>query len=199
MVIWWASVFTDDLAAWATAAAAVGTVATLAFLAMQLAIDRAAQRRRAKREQAESVSAWFGSDWMHPDPERKVQRIELLNSSRQPVYQVVALLALVQGGGAQDSEEGVLATTHHGGYHTQTLLVLPPGRYYTTVPAAPTMMFRRYGVELAFTDRAGIHWRRTALGGIKQITKAPPDYYELPMPRDWASPEEVLPGGTREV
>jgi hypothetical protein len=76
-----------------------------------------------------------------------------------------------------------------------TLSVLPPGRYYTTVPEAPTMMGRRYGVELAFTDRAGFHWRRTALGGMKQIKKAPPDYYDLPLPRDWASPEELRPIG----
>jgi hypothetical protein len=61
------------------------------------------------------------------------------------------------------------------------------------------MMFRRYGVELAFTDRAGIHWRRTADGGMTQIKKAPPDYYELPLPRDWATPEEVGPAGSPDV
>lgn len=129
-----------------------------------------------------------------PDSDGRTQRIELLNASRQPVYQAVALLALIQGGEA----EGVLATTHYGGYHMQTLSVLPPGRYYTTVPAAPTMMGRRYGVELAFTDRAGLHWRRTALGAMEQIKKAPPDYYDLPLPRDLVSPEELGPIGTSE-
>ena len=54
-------------------------------------------------------------------------------------------------------------------------------------------------IELAFTDRAGVHWRRTALGGMKQIKKAPPDYYDLPLPRDWASPEELRPSSNSDA
>jgi hypothetical protein len=186
-----ASIFTDHLTAWATAAAAVGTVLTLGFLVIQLTIDLVARRRRDKRAQAESVSAWFGSDWLTPDPNRTTQRIELLNSSHEPVYQVVALLIVVQGGGAQDTPEGIVAGPDYGGPYISTLLVLPPGRHYTTVRPPPTMMFRRYGVELAFTDRAGIHWRRNAYGALEEIKTPAPDHYNLPLPRDWATPLEI--------
>jgi hypothetical protein len=190
-----ASVFTDHLAAWGTAAAAVGTVATLAYLVIQLAIDRAAQRQRLKLEQAESVSAWFGAEWLRPDPDRAARRIELLNASRQPVYQIVALLVGFRGVGAPEPHGGVLAKDQYGRYFMQTLSVLPPGRHYTTVTAPPMVMFRRYGVELAYTDRAGVHWRRTADGGLTQIKKSPRYYYEVPLPHNWLTPEEVRPAG----
>jgi hypothetical protein len=189
-----ASVFTDHLAAWGTAASAVGTVATLTFLVIQLAIDRAAQRQRLKRDQAESVSAWFGSEWLHHDPDRTTQRIELLNASRQPVYQMVALLVGFRGVGAPEPDRTVPAKDQYGGYYMQTLSVLPPGTHYTTVPAPPMVMFRRYGVELAYTDRAGVHCRRSADGGLTQI-KSPRDYYEVPLPHNWLTPEELRPAG----
>ena len=191
-----ASAFTDHLAAWGTAAAAVGTVATLAFLAVQLAIDRASQRQRAKQEQAESIAAWFGSDWLRADPERTTQRIELLNASRQPVYQLVALLVRLHIGGPQESAAADHAKDQYGGYFMQTLSVLPPGRHYTTVPAAPMVMFRRYGVELAFTDRAGLHWQRTADGGLMQIKKRPSDFYDVPLPHNWITPEDLRQSST---
>lgn len=186
-----ASVFSDHLTAWATAAAAVGTVLTLVFLASQLAIELAARRRRAKRGQAESISAWVGSDWLRPDPERTTQRIELLNASREPVYRVVALLVMLPRGPEDTSQMGRVAKNEYGGYFMSMLSVLPPGRHYTTVPPPPTMMFRRYGVQLAFTDRAGVHWLRTADGALTEIKQPAPDYYELPLPHDWATPVEV--------
>jgi hypothetical protein len=65
MVFTLASSFSDSLSAWATAAGAVGTVATLGFLVFELAIDRRARRVMGKRAQAEKVSGWIGSDWMH--------------------------------------------------------------------------------------------------------------------------------------
>jgi hypothetical protein len=155
-------------------------------------------RSRNSSEQAQSVSAWFGSDWRHPDPaERTTYKIELLNASREPVYQLVARLAPVQGDtrvSEQPSNDAPANASHtHDHDHMQTLSVLPPGRHYTTVPAAPKLLFSRYGVELAFTDRAGVHWLRTTGGSLKQISKPPPDYYELHKPVDWTVPEKVEP------
>ena len=189
-----ATIFTDHLTAWGTAGAAIGTVATLAFLVIQLAIDLRAQRQRLKQEQAEHVSGWFGPEWLRPDPDRTTQRIELLNASKQPVYQIVAVLVGFRGVGAPDPGGGSLAKDQHGGYYMQTLSVLPPGRHYTTVSAPPMVMFRRYGVELAYTDRAGVHWRRTADGTLVEIEKSPRDYYDVPLPHNWITPEEVRPG-----
>ena len=72
-----ANTFTDHLAAWGTVGAAVGTVATLLFLAVQWAADRRSARKRARHAQAESVSAWAGSDYVPREPDSTKQRIEL--------------------------------------------------------------------------------------------------------------------------
>jgi hypothetical protein len=72
--------------------------------------------------------------------------------------------------------EGQVATDEHGLPHVRCLCVLPPGRHYTWVKRAPTVVFRRYGVELAFTDRAGVHWRRTVSGALTELEKRPADY-----------------------
>jgi len=184
-----ASSFSDSLTAWATAAAAVGTVGTLAFLVIQLTSDRGARKEHDKRAQAEKVSGWIGGDWMHQTEETKTQRIELLNASGEPVYRAVVHLVFVQGG----PETGLDMDEHHLGKYRVPLLVIPPGRHYVEVPPAFHHMFRRHGVELALTDRAGTHWLRKSDGRLEEIRAAPTDFYGLGLPIDWASPEELAP------
>jgi hypothetical protein len=43
-------------------------------------------------------------------------------------------------------------------------------------------MNARSGVELAFTDRAAVHWVRSADGDLTEIDKAPVDHYDLHFP-----------------
>lgn len=183
------SVFSDYLTAWATAAAAIGTVGTLAFLVVQLMNERRAHDARSKRAQAEKVSGWIGSDWMHQTEETDAQRIELLNASGEPVYRSVVHLVFVQGG----PQTGLEIDEQEAGRFRVALLVIPPGRYYVEVPPAFHHMFRRHGVELPFTDRSGIHWLRSSDGSLREIEQAPVDFYGLGLPVDWASPEEVGP------
>jgi hypothetical protein len=183
-----ATSFSDHLSAWATAAAGLGTVGTLGFLLYQLRDERNRRRASERVTQALQVSGWIGSDWMHQSEVTETQRIELLNASGEPVYGPVVHLVFVQGG----PETGREMDEQHQARFRQALLAIPPGRYYVEVPAAFHHMHRRHGVELAFTDRAGVHWLRTSDGRLEEIRRAPTDFYGLPLPIDWASPEEVV-------
>ncbi len=184
-----ATIFTDDLTAWATAAAGIGTFGTLAFTLYQLRDERNRHRAGEKLGQAQKISGWIGSDWMHQTEATETQRIELLNASGGPVYRAVVHLVFIQGGPGTGRE---MDEQHHGRFR-QALLVIPPGRYYVEVPPAFHHMHRRHGVELAFTDRGGVHWLRCSDGRLEEIKQARTDFYGLPLPIDWASPEEVVP------
>jgi hypothetical protein len=52
-------------------------------------------------------------------------------------------------------------------------------------------MSRRPGVELAFTDRAGVHWVRCADCNLVEIRQPPVEYYDLALPTNWGIPERV--------
>jgi hypothetical protein len=179
-----ASGFSNDVTAWSTAAAAVGTVGTLVFLVIQLASERRRRQGRERRAQAEKVSGWITSDWMHHRQDGK-QTIALHNESSEPVYQAVIHLVFVQGGPAtgRDMDKDM------PGFR-QAVLVIPPGRHFLTMNELFHHMHRRHGVELAFTDRSGVHWLRDAKGRLNEINQAAPDFYGLGLPVDWGSVEE---------
>jgi hypothetical protein len=191
----------DWLTAVGTIVAALGTVGTLIAALWQISRERKARQRlerqaeqRVRRAQAEHISAWVASSapWVAPAapasvPEQSVgeelgpTRIALLNRSEEPVYQAVASVVFVQGAGPRTAKEARYE-------HRATLTVIPPGRYYTDVAPFPYVMAARPGVELAFTDHAGVHWVRAANGDLTQVDAAPVDHYELDRPLDWRTP-----------
>lgn len=184
-----ASDFTDHLTAWGTAGAAAGTVATLIFLVVQLTVDLRARRERERQAQAGQVSAWINSEWIHNANVTEKQRTDLLNASGALVYRAVIYLVFIQGG----PETGLsmdAGWTASFGYRSM-LSVIPPGRSYIELNRLPHHMFRRHGIEMAFTDRSGVHWLRSADGSLREIDKPAPDYYGLPLPHDWGNPEEL--------
>jgi hypothetical protein len=75
----------------------------------------------------------------------------------------------------------------------RTLSVIPPGTSYTWVGGGWGAMMARPGVEVAFTDRAGVHWLRSPDGVLTEIPEAPTDYYGLDGPHDWNVPEATPP------
>lgn len=182
------------IASIAAAAAAFGTVGTLIVVLAQLTRERAARaqlesesRAAKKREQAERISGWLGEQFLGmAKPEASQQRIELLNASHEPVYRVVVYLVFIQGAGPRTGPD-VEKAGNHGS--RRSLSVLPPGRHHTSVKRAPSVMFRRHGVELAFTDKAGVHWLRSADGALTNIDQPPSDYYGLSAPINWETPE----------
>jgi hypothetical protein len=178
---------TELVIAVATVVAAVGTVGAFIAAFVQIGQERDARQRQerkaelaARREQATHVSAWVGED-----REGNVT-LALSNRSDEPVYRAVASLVLIQGAGPQTGREvGELGLDEY----QAALAVIPPGRHGTVVAGGFGGMSRRPGVELAFTDRSGVHWVRAADGSLREIGQEPARYYDRPQPEDWRLPE----------
>ena len=69
--------------------------------------------------------------------------------------------------------------------------MIPPGRYRTIVSGNWGILSGRPGAELAFTDRAGVHWMRASDGTLSEIPQPATAYYGIDGPYDWETPEEV--------
>jgi hypothetical protein len=173
----------------ATAAAAAGTVAAFCAALFQIGTERKARHRqeteiqqRDRRSQAERISAWPVETF-----DEGQTPIALSNRSEEPVYRAVVLLVMIQGAGARTGKELVASGNLQW---LDTLTVIPPGDHFTAVQAGWGGMMRRPGVEVAFTDRAGLHWLRRADGSLAEISKPPVEYYALGEPIGWSLPQE---------
>lgn len=125
---------------------------------------------------------------------QETRRIELFNATHEPVYSVIAYLVSIYGAGPktgleaeQDPASGAFRGTPRDQWPKEPsrklLSVLPPGRYSTLVPPRPTYMSQRHGIEVAFTDRSGVHWLRASDGSLTELSKPPPDYTASPTGR----------------
>jgi type II secretory pathway pseudopilin PulG len=168
--------------------AALGTVAAVIVALWQVYREREARMRqerealeRERRAQAERISAW-PFEWGEGQT-----AIVLLNRSEEPVYRAVASLVMIQGAGPRSGKE--IEVLELRGWQ-ETLSVIPPGKYYAPVAGGWAGMMRRPGAELAFTDRAGVHWLRSADGSLAAIDQPPVEYYGLELPRSWRIPAE---------
>jgi hypothetical protein len=184
-----------DLATWF---GSVGVVGTLAAALFQIRTERLRrheaeerEQQRSRRQQAERVAGWPGGRASGPH----LTPLVLLNRSDQPVYEVVVTLVMVQGGGPRRSEDVVPSEFR------RTLAILPPGRWAVEVAGGWAGMSRRPGVEVAFTDRAGVQWIRRAMGALDEIRKAPIDYYGLSRPQElgFPTPDEDRPPSDPEA
>jgi hypothetical protein len=180
---------TDWISAAAVSVAAVGTVGTLIAGLVQIGSERSARHRdedaalaRERRAQAALVSAWPTA----PTGSERTQ-IALLNNSESPVYRVIVSLVMIQGSGPRDGRQ---LRDHLRQYQT-SLALIPPGRSSTSVAAGWAGMSRRPGVELAFTDRAGVHWIRSADGVLTELASAPVEYYDITPPLSWGTPADL--------
>lgn len=171
--------WTDAAQAIGSVIAALGTVGTLAVVIWQRHQERAAARARDRRAQAERVSGWLLEDGEHGTP------LRLSNRSEEPIYRAVVSLVLVQGAGPRTGLE--LRGLDLAGYQ-RFFSVIPPGVSRSSLAGGWAGMGRRPGLEIAFTDRAGVHWVRFADGSLTEVASSPPEYYELPMPLPWELP-----------
>jgi hypothetical protein len=105
------------------------------------------------------------------------------------VYNAVVSLVLVQGAGPRKAVELSEPTLKQE--FQRYLTAIPPGEYETQVSPGWAGMFRRPGIELAFTDHAGRNWIRYANGMLVQIKQAPASYYRLEEPVGWLQPEPL--------
>ena len=186
----------DWIIAAGTVLAAGGTVLAFVVAFVQIRQERTARqrleadtRRKERREQAERVSAWlFG-----PDLET-IQPVALLNGSAEPVYRAMVWMVFIQGAGPHTGKEAAELLREHGTWHFYSALsVIPPGTSYTAFDGGWGALSARPGVEIAFTDRAGVHWLRSSGGALTEIPEPPTDYYGLDGPHDWRVPEGTPP------
>ncbi len=185
-----------DAPAWL---AAIGTVGTLSLALLQIRTERAHRIRRdaADREerhwsQARLVSAWAGP----PEPDlsahgandgpRGRTPIYLLNGSLEPVYTLVVSIVFIQGAAPHTTEKMLEAARPRdsGNAWAQapvtTLSILPPGNWRIWIPGThwAGVLAGRSGAEVAFSDRAGAHWVRRALGKLEELPKPPFEYFQ---------------------
>jgi hypothetical protein len=71
--------------------------------------------------------------------------------------------------------------------------VIPPGRGRVYFDGGWGGTYPRLGIEVAFTDRAGVHWVRRARGLLDELPLGAFDHFKLPRPRDLvtAEPDEL--------
>lgn len=172
----------------------------------EAAEERAATESARRRLHAQQVYAWFGL----PSPrdtrtlaEANEVGICLGNSAAEPVYNVVAYLVWVQGAAYRTGEEAEAhASSAQSGdgpgsrIHDIRLVIqaLPPGRFIVDV-AGPgnSPMQGQPGVEVAFTDRAGLHWVRRAMGDIVELNVDPLEHYQVCRPVQYGQLQQLSP------
>jgi hypothetical protein len=209
-----------DLPTWV---AAIGTVGAFAAAFIQIGTERHERlarqeqdRLEARRAQARLISAVLGPV-EHPDPEPDLDKsdigdknvarlhfgrtaIDLLNTSQEPVYALVAGIVFIQGAGAPRTIKEDLQLRQRGvGVGPQsctTVSLLPPGKHRVWVRGDRHggVLSGRLAAEVAFTDRDGVHWVRHATGPLEELPEAPLDYYRrynLYGPHELQTPEPV--------
>jgi hypothetical protein len=172
--------------------AAVGTVGALVAALWQIRTERHARKRleeevrsQARRAQAVGISAWIPATtgWRaEVESESPTYVAALFNHSEEPVYMAIASLVSIQGAGPS-------ASRGDGRYENRAFLdTIPPGRYVAILGPYDSWPSGRAGVDLAFTDAAGVHWLRRANGALEEIDEPAYDYYGLGLPLGWSSP-----------
>lgn len=173
--------------------AGVGTVGTLSAALVQIRGERKrrlmqeiAATKSLKESQAQLIAAWAGRpetpQIQNPDTNGKHQGrtpINLINSSNAPVYSLVASIVFIQGAAYKTTEELLTHSTNELRPIT-TIAILPPGVWRIWIPGShwSGILGGRSGAELAFTDRAGFHWIRRAMGALEELSDPPFQYFQ---------------------
>ncbi len=137
------------------------------------------------------MSAWVGP----PDPDLTAQvsndgphgqtPIYLLNGSLEPVYTLVVSIVFIQGAAPHTTEEMLEAahprdsTNAWAEAPATTVSILPPGKWRIWIPGThgAGVLAGRSGAEAKFSDRAGAHWIRRALGKLEELPQPPFEYF----------------------
>ncbi len=174
-----------DLATWVSSIVVVGTLVVALYQIRTERVRRHEDEQRAfqmsRRKQAERISAWPAQS-----PDDTHTQLTLLNRSDEPVYEVVIMLVMIQGAGPRRGEDVVDSS------YRETLSTLPPGRWRAELRAGKARwagMSRRPGVEIAFTDRSGVHWIRRSTGALEEIGRPAIDHYGMSRPQPFEFPQ----------
>ena len=180
----------DWIVAVSSAAAAVGTVGSLGFLAWSWAADRRENRRKEHRDQASKVNCWLEDELIHdsgdlpPELQRAVAaKLRWQNRSDAPVSQLRVLCVSVPvliGGQPNPFAPGLLLPEHSREPEHIATTVAPHSENSRHVE----YIFRGFGVASPqvgtepilywwFTDAAGVTWVKNSRGGFEESTSGP--------------------------
>lgn len=156
----------------------------------ELLSERAKRAMDEERQQAMKISGWHeygralnevsgatGSEYY----------LVMLNTSDEPVYDVMLTLVALQGTSPMTGEEfksDDWAPRRHFG-------VLPPGKFVAGFGTGWGHMGYRPGAEIAFTDRNGKHWLRRAGGALRSIPTNAREYYKMHGPYPYSTPDSA--------
>jgi hypothetical protein len=208
------SVTTIDMGDLPTWLAAGGTVGALAAAFWQIRAERRARLAREQqdrddrhREQARLVSAVLGPVERPPSQEsggpsvlRGRTAVDLINSSAELVYRVVAAIVGIQGTLPRTLEAWLEIrqrprpeSEFPDPIPTTTASILPSGTYRVWIRGIGWwgVLSGRGAAEVAFTDRAGTHWIRRANGQLEELPEDPITHYLGLGPHDLQTPERL--------
>jgi hypothetical protein len=143
-------------------------------------------RRKARSEQAQRVTAWFDGEDDDGDetaPENELRAsVEIGNASQQVAYDLVLRIVQVPNApGIRAIPEFQESQIVDAAY----IRAVPPGGRSVSVKFPDSGMHKRWGVEFAFQDAAGIYWYRSATGWLTEISKHPVDFFGMSWPVGW--------------
>jgi hypothetical protein len=140
--------------------------------------DRKERTERERREHVAHISAWHIQSNQREDG---IFPIRLVNTSGEPVYNVVVFPVFIQGAAAHTDEEWVRCNSmrEYEWYLPFVVLgALLPGSWDVNIRDFDTgILSGRPGVEVACTDRFGASWIRRATGQLRSIPTNAIDYY----------------------
>jgi hypothetical protein len=132
---------------------AIGTVSAIIFAFVQIIKERHIQHKL----QATCVSCWMSQDIKVNVKSPGERVIEIMNSSQQPVYDVVISIDSVGY-----SKKGIAINKEEFTY----IKIIPPGHYYTMVKFGGGGMSMQFSSSISFTDASGSNWYRDAYGSL---------------------------------
>jgi hypothetical protein len=132
---------------------AIGTFSAILFAVVQIIKER----HERHKLQATCVSCWISQN-ITVDVKSPGERVvEIMNSSQQPVYDVVMSIDSVGY-----SKEGITLNKTEYTY----IKIIPPGHYYTMVRFGGGGMCMQFSSSISFTDASGSNWYRDAYGSL---------------------------------
>lgn len=158
----------DEWSAWGTWAGSLGVALT--FIATIVALQRERRIRRSDQNKilaekirwhAERLSAWMESQDFSPG----LKSVVINNASESVAYEM--LILLVPLGELRRECQGALSENERS--RLKAYDAVPPGTWKIGIlPPNRSSGNGRLGIELHFTDRAGLHWTRLSNGKLLQ-------------------------------
>ncbi len=190
-----------DVATWFTGLATFGAF-VVAFV--QINNERKIRKNQERKCQAEHISAYIAKE------EKYKAWITILNSSAEPIYEVIVSIVAFQGANRGPKHiafllngklrlryarfermEEAISSSHQARFAIQPFLsVVPPGKAHVTADADYHGMSFHPSIEIAFKDVRGKSWVRSRRGDLTETSQSPVNYYKLSRPLGWQSPEQ---------